>query len=71
MPSPLVAQNKRKYRRQAFYKDPRTAPFSHTRTEDPIPGVPAHQGTEFLQHLFFHKYKHRGNLICVPAREHQ
>lgn len=40
----------------------------HTRAEDAVPRAPAHQGPEFLQHLFFHEDKHRGDLICVPAR---
>lgn len=42
--------------------------FSHTRTEDPIPRAPAHQRPEFLQHFFFHEYKHRSYFISVPAR---
>lgn len=42
--------------------------FSHTRAEDSIPRAPAHQGPEFLQHLFFHEYEHGGNFISVPVR---
>lgn len=45
-----------------------TPSFPHTGAEDPIPRAPAHQRPEFLQHLFFHEYKHGGDFVSVPAR---